>query len=365
MTDVQKSGPALHGGNVMAAARELNVSWRDILDYSANINPLGPPPGLKKHLFKSYDLTRHYPEPYAERWRLALADRLGLDPDEIVAGNGTTSLMYLAARALKPQRPVVAVPAFAEYEAALKQAGRPVRQVTCRPENHFDLTRDVVDHIFTLNPDLVFLANPTSPAGRLIDPEVMDRVLSLADQNRTVIVVDEAFIDFTPAQSLVSLVKRHPTLVVMCSQTKFFALPGLRLGFMAASRDLAARLTANLEPWSLNTLAVEAGLYCLNQDDYAERTRKTVTRERTWLSRKLEKLGLDVTPGKANYILVKLTRPGWDEDNLSAALKTKHILIRGCTSFQGILKGYIRLAVKTSKPNQRLITALTEVFGEE
>ncbi|MEW5725894.1 MAG: aminotransferase class I/II-fold pyridoxal phosphate-dependent enzyme, partial [Thermodesulfobacteriota bacterium] len=307
-------GGALHGGDVFAAARDLGLSWREVLDYSANVNPLGPPPGLKRFLEKNFDLIRHYPDPYAYGWREQVAERHGLSPGEVLAGNGTTALLYLLPRVLRPRRPVSAVPAFAEYGQALRVAGLEGQEIACRARDDFDLTPAVVDRLFRLEPDLLFLANPTSPAGRLVSPEILDRVLSLARRRKTFVALDEAFLDFTRSPSLAGLVRRHPRLIVLRSLTKFYALPGLRLGYLTAAAPVAARLLAAAEPWSVNALAQAAGFYCLDQAAYTERTRRLVQKEREWLARRLADLSWGrVVPGAANYLLFQIQRPGLTE----------------------------------------------------
>ena len=339
-----------HGGNVFAAAMELGVDWPSILDYSANINPLGPPPGLKQHLFKSFGLTEHYPAPYAETWLEELAAGYRLTADHFLAGNGTTDLIYLLARVLKPKRAAIAVPAFTEYEHGLEQVGSPYCQVPCRVEDNFEITTDVVERLFKTEPDLIFVGHPTSPAGRLVEPKVMEMLLDLSKRSQAILVVDEAFLDFTQAESLVFAADRHRNLLVLRSMTKFYALPGLRLGYLAGDEKLVRKLKEGQAPWAVNSLAQAAGLYCLSQPDYARRTCELVTRERLWLSGRLTKLGLgQVIPGTANYILVRLNPEGLTETELIAKLRKMGILIRGCSSFQG-WKVSSDLRSKTERP---------------
>jgi len=352
-----------HGGDVFAAARDLGGRWTDLNDFSANVNPLGPPPGLKKHLWANFEVIRHYPDPFAAGWRSELAERFGLSPDRVLAGNGTTALMYLLARVLRPKRPVVVAPAFSEYERALAQAGVKVRRTACREEDDFEVTDQVVAGIFAGRPDLVFLANPTSPAGGLISPETLDLFFHQVKKSEALAVVDEAFLDFTPVPTLTPQVRLNPRLMVLKSLTKFYALPGLRLGYLAGPRPLVKKLLAGFEPWSVNALAQLAGSYCLNQEDYAARTRKLVTRERSRLAGRLAAAGLGpVIPGQANYLLIKVDRPGLTVNRLTSGLKSRGILVRDCASFQGLLRGYIRVAVKDRAANDHLVQAVKEVF---
>ncbi|MFH1135887.1 MAG: threonine-phosphate decarboxylase [Pseudomonadota bacterium] len=352
----------LHGGAVFAAARELGRPWEDILDFSANINPLGFPPGLGEHLFSLFEQVKHYPDPLAEAWRRELGDRLGLDPGLIIPGNGTTPLMHLLVRVIRPQRPVIVIPAFAEYDQALTRAGITPLMTACRPEDDFDLTSEALDRVFSLRPDLVFLANPTSPAGRVLDRGLLEKVFFLAEKNNAWIVLDEAFIDFTRAPSLANRVVEYPRLMVLRSLTKIFSLPGLRLGYMTVPPSLAGLFWEVVEPWSLNVLALAAGTYCLDQDEFTARTRDMVAGERTWLSERLGFLGR-TTPGEANYLLVKLEQPGWTVPDLAAGLRKNGVLIRDCASFQGVLQGYFRTAVKTRAENMVLVETARRVIS--
>lgn len=353
---------AQHGGDIYAAADGLGCTWKDILDYSANINPLGPPPGLKQHLFNGFEMVQNYPDPYAIQWRKRLAETLQLPLNQIIAGNGTTPLMYLTARVVNPRLAVIAAPAFAEYEQSLAHAGSKVKYIRCSPRDDFDVTDTVIRRVFDQKPDIVYLTNPTSPAGRLIDPEVMQSVLDLGRKHKTVVAVDEAFLDFTNAPSIAQMVTGHPGLVVFRSLTKIFALPGLRLGYLVASKGLAEKLLKSSEPWSVNALALAAGMYCHDQTKYMEKTRAVVSRERNYLEKGIAETGLGrVTPSSGNYLLVRLDPEGPGEVELFAKLQKKGILIRQCASFQG-LRGYIRLAVKSRKQNERLLDAIREVL---
>lgn len=352
----------LHGGDIFAAARDLGRSPGEILDFSANVNPLGPPPGLKKHLLTIWPLLQHYPDPYALGWREELADRHHLSPKEILAGNGTTALMHLIPRALNPQRPVIISPAFVEYQQALGRCGRSGAHIHCRLEDNYNITSATIDAVMALSPDLIFLANPTSPAGRLVAPEMVDRLIHLAAQTSAVIVLDEAFLDFTGEASWARAVRQHKNLIVLRSLTKFYALPGLRLGYLTAAEPLVAKLMAQLEPWSVNTLALAAGSYCLNQAEYARATREVVTRERTWLRQHLTQLDLgQVIPGTANYLLMRVSEACQPVEALVSEVRTRSILVRDCASFPG-LAGYIRVAVKTRGANQRLTRVFTEIL---
>lgn len=353
-----------HGGDVFAAAASLGLEWTDILDYSASINPLGPPPGLKEYLFENFSLTGHYPDPYAMNLRRELAEKHKLVESNIMAGNGTTALMYLSARVLRPKRPVIPIPAFAEYEESLvKMTGVEPVFIPCREEDQFRLTMDVAENTLDLKPDLVYLSNPVSPAGLLIEENVLELLLDESCKKSFYVILDEAFLDFCDAKSFIGDVAAHPNLIVMKSMTKFYALPGLRLGYLAASHGLVARLLSEAEPWAVNSLALAAASYCVRQnEEYEEQTRNLVKEEREWLTDELRAF-FDVLPGRANYLLMKISSSHILEHELVDEMKKRGVLIRGCSSFQGIMKNYVRVAVKGRNENEKLVQAFKQALS--
>ena len=208
----------------------------------------------------------------------------------------------------------------------------------------------------------MFLTNPTSPAGLIIPEEIMEKALYLAEKNDSWLALDEAFIDFTDAPGLAGKVKEHPRLLVLHSLTKIFSLPGLRLGYMTVPPALSNSFWKIVEPWSLNVLALAAGSYCLDQEEFMARTRMAVEGQRNWLMENLGFLG-KVIPGKANYLTIKLEAPGWTVPKLAGELRKHGILIRDCASFQGILKGYFRVAVKSGDQNRLLVETAKRIIS--
>ena len=229
MTNVPDKTP-LHGGDVYLLARTLGVELADLLDFSANINPLGFPPGLTGAVQEAMREIVHYPDRRSLKLRAALADYHHLSPEEILVGNGSTELIYLVARALRPRRGLIVTPAFSEYEHALNLARVPVA---------FHPTDEA--HNFTLSEvpepqagDLVFLAHPASPSGVLLDPELFLRLAARCEAAGAYLLLDEAFVDFVEEASLKIHLGRFPRLLILRSFTKFFGIPGMRLGCLLA-----------------------------------------------------------------------------------------------------------------------------------
>ncbi len=282
-------------------------------------------------LDQSAELITAYPSPDAREFRAAAAEYHGVPPECVLAGNGAADLIYLVTRLFTGSRARVIVPAFTEYEDALEAAGIPVNRGEA---------------------DVTFLANPTSPEGRLIPPsEILDVPGA--------IVADESFMNFAGEEhSLASSAARDPRLIVIRSLTKFYAIPGLRLGYLIAPPETIARLKRLQPPWSVNALALAAGIAALADREYAARTRALIPRLRAELATGLEALGLGPLPSAANFILCRVP----DAALFCRELLESSIAIRNCDSFTGIEKNrFVRFAVQTGLDNKRLLDALREI----
>ena len=360
-----------HGGNVHALARRLGVEAQAVLDFSASINPLGPPPTVIEALAGGLDhLLVNYPEPRAETLAAEIAARLGLSEERIVVGNGSTELIHLLPRAVgrrsEAGRALIVAPAFSEYSSALEREGWSVEHFLCRPEDGLAPDMEALkerlagqDHPGFL---LVFLGQPANPTGVLTDPAGLAACARIQERRGGLLIVDEAFIDFAPQYSLAGVLGELPAGIILRSLTKFYALPGLRLGFLAASEEVAARLRNLQPPWSVNALAQAAGRLCLEAKDYAKKTRKTVAAERSRLTRKLEGLGLRVVPSAANYLAGRLGDHHPPADQVMEALARQAILVRDCADFVGLGPGWLRFSVRLAQENERLVKALAEAL---
>ncbi|GLI38526.1 threonine-phosphate decarboxylase [Geobacter hydrogenophilus] len=351
-----------HGGTVFAVARQLGVSSDEILDFSASINPLGPPAGVRKAVAAAFDRLVHYPDSGATELRDALARHHHLLPENICVANGSTELIYLMPRLTGGRRGLIVAPPFSEYAKGLSRAGWEIDYLDLSPGNGFALSLDALDRRLASGCDLLFLANPGNPTGVLIPRDVVAEVIRLCRRHGIFLVLDEAFIDFCEEESAKDLVAQGGG-VVLRSMTKFYAIPGLRLGYAVGSEEVIARLAALREPWSVNTLAQAAGLACLADGDYPARTRSLVEAERVRLDAGITALpGLAVYPSAANYLLARLDA-GPTAPELAAWLLAERVLIRDCSSFRGLSDRFFRIAVRGPEENGRLLELLGKIFG--
>ncbi len=348
-----------HGGDVYHLARTLGLKLSDLLDFSANINPLGFPPGIPSAIQQALGEIVHYPDRRCLDLRRELAAYHRLSPEQILMGNGSTELIYLVARALAPRQALIVAPAFSEYEHALEAARVPVAfQITTEAQNFTP-----AGPLDPQGADLVFLANPASPSGVLSAPERLLAAAAGLEAAGVYLLLDEAFIDFVEEASLKSHLARFPHLLILRSFTKFFGIPGMRLGCLLAAPELIERLAAVQEPWSVSTLAQAMGRACLRDLDYMARSRALVSAERDYLLAGLKVLpGLQPFPGAVNYLLVKITRPDWAAASLQRALLAHKVVIRDASNFRGLDERFIRLAVRRREENERLLVALGHVL---
>lgn len=352
---------AVHGGDVYHLARALKLAVSDLLDFSANINPLGYPPGLSQALSNVLPQIIHYPDRTCWELRQDLAAYHGLPPEAILVGNGSTELIYLAARQLQAQKALVVIPAFSEYESSLKAAGTEIIFHATRAEAQFGLEGTPELH----GAGLVFLANPASPSGMLLPPEQLLHIAQDITAAGAYLMLDEAFIDFVEEASLKSFLDRLPRLLILRSFTKFFGIPGVRLGYLLAAPPLIARLAAGQEPWSVSTLAQAVGRACLADRDFMARTQALVAAEGNYLFHQLVAIPeLAPLPSAVNYLLVKIARPHLSAAALRTALLGHRIIIRDASNFRGLDNSYFRVAVQRREDNNRLLAALLRSLTE-
>jgi threonine-phosphate decarboxylase len=349
-----------HGGDIYAASRRTGIPMERILDFSASINPLGMPEGAAQAIRDAIEHLYHYPEPYSEELTLRVAQHLSVDSEAVICGNGSTELIYLVPRALRPHRVLIPRPTFMEYERACVLSGASETvDLPLKLESSFDILPEAFIRVMSENPpcDMAFLCNPNNPTGRLV---ARDQVLECADAARKkgcYLVVDEAFIDFCPEASVVREVENNPHLIVLRSLTKFYALAGLRIGCVVFHPSLAARMAACKEPWTVNALAQKAGIAALEDGLFRKASLDAMKEEKEFVEEGLRRMGVSFVPSRANYYLIRLGRAR----ELRSALEERGILVRDCSGFPGLDGTYLRIAVRSRKENSILMREMADI----
>ena len=351
-----------HGGNVFAVARMLGVAPEQIVDFSASINPLGMAPGVRDALAGCLEKLLHYPDKGATELKEALATYHGISPAEVAVANGSTELIHLLPRVVEGDKALVVAPAFAEYSSALERAQWQIDYFTLQGEDDFSLSLSALQAKLAQGYDILFICNPGNPTGALLPKRDVEAVLEICRDTGTFLVLDEAFIDFCEEQSAKLHVRNFSNGIVLRSMTKFFAIPGLRLGYAIGAPETIEALAALQDPWSVNTAAQVAGMASLSDPGYCSRTREYVDAERERLAEGLSGVpGVRVFSSRANYLLAQLTN-GMSAAELRGQLMQEGILIRDCGNFEGLDGSYFRVAVRLKEENDRLLELLGRIM---
>jgi threonine-phosphate decarboxylase len=355
----------VHGGNVYAAARELRRPIGSILDFSASINPLGP--SRQVHLAAEAALIQHYPDPECVSLKRAIQRRWDIPPECITVGNGSTELIDIIPRALSFRRALIVGPTYAEYAHAVSRAGGRTSMIMAKKVDEYRPPLEQITRRLSRRPsgretiDAVVLCHPNSPTGRPAPPHDLQALFAAADRAGVWVVVDESFIDYCQELTCVPQLPRHPRLIILRSFTKFYGLPGLRIGYSVSSPAAAARLRRFQPPWSVNAVAQRAAEAAIADVAHARRCLACIERERAYLTTQLSMLdGLAVIPSSANFLLVELPPP-FGSRTVTAALRRRGLLVRDCSSLEGCTARMIRIAVRRRRDNERLFAALRRI----
>ncbi|WP_138751488.1 pyridoxal phosphate-dependent aminotransferase [Paenibacillus sinopodophylli] len=354
-----------HGGDLRTAEEVFDRPAHQFVDFSSNMNPLGPPPSVKEVLNRYIDTIGYYPDPAVRGLRRKLGNKYNINEQSIVVGNGTAELIDLIVRALQPKLTTLVIPSFDEYGDSIRKIGGAVYEIKLSQHNQFELSTDS-EHLCeaAATGSLFILGSPNNPTGQLVDPELIRTLLSRG----AYVVLDESFMDFVPNESAFSLIQeatKHERLFVIRSMTKFYSVPGIRLGYIVGMPRTLSGLKRLQISWSVNSLAQQIGESVIDESNYAEQTHVWLQEERPWLASGLRALGFEVNPSAANFLLVKLPR----DCRLSASMMQlqmgkQGVLIRDASRFPGLDHSYIRVAVKLRQQNEILLTALSKCLSD-
>ncbi len=337
-----------HGGDIYTR------SDRQVVDFSANINPLGIPQGVKQAIKSAVRDCVNYPDPFCRALGQATAKFLGVSQTYLYFGNGAADVLFRIALAERPKRALVLAPTFADYEKALHSVACAVEYYELKEAQDFKVEEDLLERI-TSQLDMVVICNPNNPTGQLTNVAFMEKVVLHCQKLGVRLLVDECFMDFVALDKRYSLRKMlggHHQLVILKAFTKTFAIPGVRLGLcMTGDSKLLERLHEVGQDWNVSVIAQQAGIAAVQEMDYLHKSMAYVGEERAYLKQALTNLGAKVYGSEANYIFFYLKTP----HNLPKLLEEKGILIRSCKNYHNLGEGYYRVAVKTKTMNRKLI----------
>lgn len=350
-----------HGGNVEEISRTYGIKEDEIIDFSANINPIGISLEVKKAMIEALNKVERYPDITYYEFKKAIEEYESVDINNILLGNGAAEVIFNIVRGLKPEKALIPAPTFVEYEDALKSVGCSINHYKLKEDFNLDL--GFIDQIKE-DIDIVFICNPNNPTGVLTSKEYILEVIKKAKKFNTAVVIDESFLDFVAEKhrfSAISLVNEYKNLIVVKSLTKFFAFPGIRVGYGITSNDNYINNINNISiPWAINTVAAAGAVAALKQKGYINKTIDYVKEEKEYLYKKLSEFeGLKVYKPSVNFMFFKDIKG----INLKENLLKYGILIRSCDNYIGLDKGYYRVAVRTREENDDLVESFTRNLG--
>ena len=385
-----------HGGNIYKIFREKNI--KEILDYSSNINPYGIPESLKKRITENLEILERYPDPDYVELREKLAYLNKVDVSNIILGNGATEIIFLFMKVINPKKILIVSPTFGEYERAVKATERvedssilgdsnkkkydeksfgkqkiEIEHFELKENDDFKLNIDNLKNELAKKYDLLIICNPNNPTGKFLKLDETEEILKECNKYNTKLFIDEAFIDFLKdgiKESIINTKENKQNLFVTRAFTKFFAMPGLRLGYgIYFDKKLEKRISEKKEPWSVNNIAEMAGLTVLDDTKYIEETLKWIAEEKTYVYEKLNEInGIKPYKTEVNFITVKIEDnfilKGLNVKILRGKMIEKGILIRDASNFKFLDERFFRLAIKNRKNNDRVIETLKKIFDD-
>jgi threonine-phosphate decarboxylase len=341
--------PVIHGGRP-------TLHDSKIIDFSSNISPIGIPPSVKKTLKKNIDNIKNYPDFSSSTVISSLKKYTQLEKSNILVGNGAIEIIYNFCFAFlsKKTKVLIPVPTFQEYETAAKLNNCKISYFkTMNLSENLDLFISQIP-----KSGCVFICNPNNPTGKLLPKNQLLQIIKKAKKLSTLVFVDECFIEMVPEsnESIISHVKKYENLFVLRSLTKSFALPGIRIGYAAASKQMIEILEKIKIPWSVNSLAQDAANTALKNKSHLIKSNLMIKKELNYLTNKINRLdGFHCDNSSTNFILIKIKK---DSTKLQKKLLEQKFLIRDCKNFRGLNNHYIRIAVKSHKDNLKLVKAL-------
>jgi threonine-phosphate decarboxylase len=340
-----------------------------VFEFSGPINFLGPSPKAVEAIKQYAKLIRFYPDPNPVEFKAEVAKYVGhgVEEENIILGNGSIELIYAITEILpRGFNAVIPVPSFSEYEkAALRVGSKPV--FVQLPEN-FALETEKIKKAVTGDTKIMCICNPHSPSGTLYSKEAVLDLVDFCHRKDIIFSVDENYIEFADKgqdTTLAGLVKEYENLFVIRSVTKFYGMPGIRLGYGMAARNLIDKLETVRLPWSINGLAGVATLAAFNDTEFIQNTKQTIAKEGAQLTKNLNGIeGLHVYPSVTNFVLVKILNRKITSTNLKDLLAKEHILIRDCCTFVGLDDSYFRVTVRSAEDNQKLVETLKQILSK-
>lgn len=365
--NMPKARDHFHGSDLEKIEAIYHIKKEEIISFSANVNPLGISPRIRRELADHLDVISRYPDREYTALRCAMAVYAGTEPDHILVGNGATELISLFIQNLNPKAALILGPTYSEYERALTLAGSQTSYYPLQEEHLFQIDAEDLCSKLNKDLDLLVLCNPNNPTGTAINRQALRKILSVCQNLEITVLVDETYVEFTPEEaeiSAVPLTGEFKNLIVLRGTSKFFAAPGLRLGYaITGNNSLITRAEGRKDPWGINSIAELAGQLMFSDRDYIRQTRQLIFGERTRLYRELSTWdSIKLYPTMGNYQLVRILKEDITSHQVFEHCIRQGLMIRDCSDFPTLDEHYFRFCFMLPQDNDRLVQALKEIL---
>ncbi|MCX7746416.1 MAG: threonine-phosphate decarboxylase CobD [Clostridia bacterium] len=354
-----------HGGNIYWAAKRFGLNPLHILDYSANINPLGIPDIMKKAFISSIGNAVHYPDPDCSELKEEISRYLSIPIENIIIGNGASEVIFLLFKTLNLNKILIPSPTFSEYCNAAEDAGVEVDYFLLMEKDEFKLDADLLINR-SHGCDAIMLCNPNNPTSTMVNREDLLKILHFAFEKSMVLIVDEAFIELTKEgneNSLIDQIENYHNLFIIRAFTKVFSIPGVRLGYGLGEAGLIKKMWRQKMPWSVNSFALSIGKVLPELKEYLSDTSGWLKEELHWFYDELTKIKeLKVFKPETNFILIKILCDRFDASRLFKALAARGIIIRDASNFKTLNNKFFRIAVKDRNSNVKFLAIIKETI---
>ena len=352
-----------HGSDLEKIEAIFGIHKEEILSFSANVNPLGVSPLLRSALSEHIDAITTYPDREYTSLRKCIAEYCHTDYENIIVGNGSTELISLFIQIEHPKKAYVIGPTYSEYEREIALGGGTTLYYPLKEENDFKL--DVEDFVSHLNEsiDLLVICNPNNPTSSCITRKQMRHILDICKEYDIYVMVDETYVEFADNMEeieSVPLTNYYNNIIILRGTSKFFAAPGLRLGYaITGNKDLIKSINTRKNPWTINSLAVVAGETMFRDESYIQATKDLISSERNRIYDLLkDSPNYKVYKPSGNFMLVKSLREDITSDVLFERAILEKMMIRDCSTFPFLDDSYIRFCFMNPEDNDRLLRCL-------
>lgn len=362
-----KHSDHFHGSDLETIEKIYGIKKEDIVSFSANVNPLGISPKLKTTLSEQVDAIMSYPDREYTSLRRKIADYVHTDIENILVGNGSTELISLFIQIKHPKKALIIGPTYSEYEREVSLGGGTTRYYRLEEEDNFALNIPSLEEELTSDVDLLVICNPNNPTSSAITRNDMRKILDLCKQKGIFVMIDETYVEFVEDIAKITsapLTGYYNNVIILRGISKFFAAPGLRLGYaICGNADLIKELNQRKNPWTINSLAAIAGEIMFTDEDYIKATRSLIAKERARICKLLDGCSnVKYYPPTANFILVKILKEEVTSMDLFEAAIRKGLMIRDCSTFPFLNNKFIRFCFMTPEKNDALLNILLEAL---